>query len=731
MKLTTRIIGVSVLLAGLGGLTFALGGKQSAKSDTSPTPALNYTWQNVVVRGGGFVSGIITHPKERGLMYARTDVGGAYRWDDPAKRWIPLTDEFGGPDWNFTGIESIAVDPTDANKVYIAAGTYTNDWAGNGAILRSSDKGKTWKKSPLPFKNGGNEDGRSAGERLAVDPNSPANLFFGTRHEGLWQSKDSGATWKKVESFPVTSRTNGIGTIFVLFDKKTKTIYAGVSDKATGLYRSTDNGATWKAVAGQPAGFLPHHGVLSGDGSLYVTYGDAPGPNGMSNGAVWKWDAGTGTWSDVSPIKPTEDDKFGYAGVSVDAKSPQTLVVTTMDRWAKHDTIFRTTDGGKTWKDLGPQSVRDSSGAPFLKWGRPEADAGHWMGDIEIDPFNPDRVLYVTGMGIWTSSDMTAADKGAPTHWHVGANGLEELVVNDMVSPSSGAPLLSVVWDVDGFRHTDINESPGMGFYQPARGRNTGIDFAEKNPQIVARVFGGGNGGAYSADNGITWKEFGTKPSEKGDGAIAVSADGSSFVWTPENAGAFVSKDNGMTWTASTGLPPKRRVASDRVNPNTFYAFDNDSGTFYVSTDGGASFAAKATGLPTGNGFVRAAFGKEGDVWVAAANGLHHSTDGGASFAKIGGVENAQKIGFGKAAPGRDYPSVYITGKIGGVEGFFRSDDGGTTWVRVNDDAHDFHYVNAISGDQRVWGRVYIATGGRGIIVGDPAAAATGTAAAK
>ncbi|MBC7804767.1 MAG: carbohydrate-binding protein, partial [Akkermansiaceae bacterium] len=464
----------------------------------------------------------------------------------------------------------------------------------------------------------------------------------------------------------------------------------------------------------------PHHGVLSGDGALYVTYGDAPGPNGMSDGAVWKVDARKDVWSNVTPIKPAEGDKFGYAGVSADAKSPQTLVVTTMDRWAKHDTIFRTKDGGKTWKDLGPESVRDSSQAPFLKWGRPNADAGHWMGDIEIDPFTPDRVLYVTGMGIWTSSDMTAADKGMPTHWHVGANGLEELVVNDMVSPSSGAPLLSAVWDVDGFRHTDINESPATGFYQPARGRNTGIDFAEKNPNIVARVYGGGTGGAHSADNGVTWKEFGAKPSAKGDGTIAVSADGATFVWTPENAGAFVSKNKGTTWMPSKGLPPKRRVTSDRVNPNTFYGLDNDSGTLYVSTNGGLSFAAKASGLPTGDGFVRTAFGKEGDVWLAAAgDGLRHSTDGGVTFSKITGVQDARRIGFGKAAPGRDYPSAYITGKVGGVEGFFRSDDGGATWVRVNDDAHDFHYINAITGDQREYGRVYLATGGRGIIVGD------------
>lgn len=717
-----RIVAASVILAALTSLGFSAVGNESSEQQSKPQgiTSQNYTWKNVVVRGGGFVSGIVTHPKERGVMYARTDVGGAYRWDDAAKRWIPLTDEFGLSDWNFTGIESIAADPTDADKVYIAAGTYTNDWAGNGAILRSNDRGKTWKRSPLPFKNGGNEDGRSVGERLAVDPNNPATLYFGTRHEGLWKSLDSGATWKKVESFPVTGKTNGIGTIFVLFDRSAKTIYAGVSDKTIGLYESRDNGMTWKPVAGQPTGLLPHHAVLSGDGSLYVTYGDAPGPNGMADGAVWKRDAKSGTWADITPQKPGTGNTFGYAGISIDAKSPQTLVVSTMDRWARHDTIFRSTDSGKTWKDIGPQSVRDASAAPFMKWGRPQADVGHWMGDIEIDPFNSDRVLYTTGMGIWTSSDMTTADKNQPTHWHIGANGLEELVVNDMVSPSSGAQLLSVVWDVDGFRHTDINESPSTGFYQPARGRNTGIDFAENNPNIVARVYGGGTGGAYSTDNGVTWKEFGSKASEKGDGTIAVSADGSSFVWVPENAGAFVSNDNGATWTASKGIPVKRRVTSDRINPNTFYAFDNDTGTVFVSTDGGASFSPKATGLPKGNGYLRAPFGKEGHLWVALeGTGLFRSRDSGATFVKVAPVQDAKRIGFGKAAPGSDYPSAYIVGKIGGVEGFFRSDDGGGTWGRINDDAHDFHYISAITGDQRVYGRVYLATGGRGIIVGE------------
>ncbi len=52
--------------------------------------------------------------------------------------------------------------------------------------------------------------------------------------------------------------------------------------------------------------------------------------------------------------------------------------------------------------------------------------------------------------------------------------------------------------------------------------------------------------------------------------------------------------------------------------------------------------------------------------------------------------------------------------------GFFRSDDAGGTWVRINDNRHQFGFAGVITGDARVFGRVYVGTGGRGILVGTP-----------
>lgn len=51
-----------------------------------------YTWKNVEIVGGGFVPGIAYSRAEANLVYARTDIGSAYRLDATTARWIPLLD---------------------------------------------------------------------------------------------------------------------------------------------------------------------------------------------------------------------------------------------------------------------------------------------------------------------------------------------------------------------------------------------------------------------------------------------------------------------------------------------------------------------------------------------------------------------------------------------------------------------------------------------------------------
>ena len=141
-------------------------GAASVGAEEAKVKSETYNWTTVSWGGGGFVDGFVYHPKVKDLLYARTDVGGAYRYDRNNKRWIPLLDGLTHDDGRFIGVLSLALDPNDPNKVYLDCGLGTGSWDQNGAVLRSDDQGVTWKKSDLSIKVGGNTEGRGAGERL-------------------------------------------------------------------------------------------------------------------------------------------------------------------------------------------------------------------------------------------------------------------------------------------------------------------------------------------------------------------------------------------------------------------------------------------------------------------------------------------------------------------------------------------------------------------------------------
>ncbi|MFV0129410.1 RICIN domain-containing protein [Streptomyces sp. HMX112] len=676
----------------------------------------SYVWNNAQVVGGGYVTGLVFNPREKGLLYARTDMGGAYRWDAAAEHWIPLTDWVGEKDWNLLGIDSLATDPADPDRLYLAAGTYTNGWAGNAELLRSTDRGRTFQRTALPFKLGGNEDGRGAGERLAINPADSGTLLLGTRKNGLWRSTDHGATWSQVSSFPVKDgASSGAGISFVTYGPAgSRTVYVGVADKSTSLYRSTDGGSTWQAVPGQPTGQLPQHGVLSGDGSLYLTYTNALGPNGVTAGSVWKHTPAGGAWKNVSPSQGS----YGFSGLAVDPGKPSTVMVTTLDRWWPEDELYRTTDGGTTWKALAGKSVRNASAAPYIG-----THTGHWMTALAIDPFDSGHVLYGTGNGIWRSKDATATDSGGTSHWTVGARGLEETALMDAIAPPGGATVITAMGDQGGFRHEDLTKVPAGRLGNPMMTNSTDIDFAQSNPSVMVRVGrGGAQDGAYSTDGGNSWNGFKAEPvGSAASGHVALAADGSAIVWTQAGQAPYRSADRGASWSKVRGLGTGAVVVADRSSARTFYSLSG--GTLHASTDGGATFTARATGLPA-DGRLTAVPGVAGDLWIAGGGkGLLHSTDGGRTFTTLNTVRSASAVGFGKGAPGAAYQALYLIGTVKDVTGVFRSTDKGATWLRVNDDAHQWGGiggVGVITGDPDTYGRVYVGTNGRGLQYGDP-----------
>jgi photosystem II stability/assembly factor-like uncharacterized protein len=744
---------------------FALTGA-TASADREGGAGGPYVWHNAVTGGGGgYVPGIVFNAKEPGLAFARTDIGGAYRWDRRSGRWTQLLNGTSADNWNLSGVESVATDPVDPNRLVLAVGTYTNVFTKqNGAIMRSTDRGRTFQTTMLPFKNGSNMPGRSMGERLNIDPDDDAVIYFGARSgNGLWRSTDFGATWSRVAGFGAVGdyvQTPGDiyagdpdGIVWQAFDPASssrghpsQSIFVGVATRTgPSIWHSADGGATWAAVPGQPVGFLPQHGVLM-NGQLVISFSNGAGPFDGTSGDVWKLGTTTGAWTRISPVPSTDtaDDFFGYGGLSIDAQHPNTIVVAALNSWFPDTIFFRTTDGGATWKRIWDWGVypnrilhysMDASAAPWLDFGikapvppSPQVKLGWMVSALAIDPFDSNRMFYGTGATIFGISDLTNWDSGALMHDSVAAKGVEETSVQDLVSPPTGSHLLTALGDIGGFRYDDLQQTPQEMFVNPIASTSTSLDFAGRSPSFIVRSgfpAGGASPVGFSTDDGVTWSPAATAPAGAQAGTIAAAADGSRVVWSPQGAPVSFTTDMGATWTAATGIPAGAAVRSDRVDPARFYGFAN--GTFFVSRDGGATFmASRATGLSSAGRF-NATPGRAGDVWLAGdpgdaggPAGLWHSTDGGTTFTKVRDVTMADDVGFGRAAPGHSYPALFTSAIVDGVHAVFRSDNEGRSWVRITDARHQFASTNqAISGDPRIFGRVYLATNGLGTVYGD------------
>ena len=720
----------------------------TVRAAAQPSPqSIPYHWRNVTVGAGGFAPNILFSRAERGLAYLRTDMGGAYRWDERLRRWIPLQDA--NPISSYMGIESLAPDPLDPNVVYLAAGMC---FACEAAILRSADRGATWRVVPVPFKMGGNEDGRGLGERLAIDPNRTSTLLFGSRHDGLWRSEDSGNKWSKVEGFPHAGlglpqpRRAHAGISFVLFDPasgkpgaSSRTIYVAVADPADlHLYRSTDGGATWTAIPGGPASvMLPVRADLDSKGNLYIAFATGIGPSGIKDGSVWRLDTRSGQWADITPDPASEG---GYMGISVDRSKPGRVAVSSINRWHPVDTVWVSEDFGRSWTDLGPRSRRDTSISPFLNWGEKEADFGHWTAGLAIDPFNGGTIAYTTGATLYRTDDALQKDA---LLWRPWVRGIEQTAVITLISPTGGAHLISGFGDIGGFVHEHLDRSPPGMHLNPKLNNTNKLDYAGLKPSIIVRSGTRHDPDpedaslGWSDDGGRTWQPIKVPPIESrrddtnGEAPIIVSADGATFiVGTPI---VMATRNRGRSWFASSGLPPGARVIADKVDARLLYAIDFAASRLFVSRDGAHSFQAmRATGLPRdfssdrprnreSQPAMQATPGRAGDLWLKLGGTIFHSPDSGRSFRRATGSHIfVELFGLGQHVPETMVPALYATGTKDGVRGIWRSDDGGAHWTRINDDTYQWGLrFRAISGDPRLYGRVYLATDGRGILYGD------------
>lgn len=694
-----------------------------------------YSWKPMKIGGGGWVVGMYIHPTEKGLMYVRTDVSGAYRWDAPSSSWkrivtaANMPSEFVGYG-KYRGVDSLVGAPSDPAVAYMAY---------EGEIFKSSDRGEKWTSTGFARHNvrmEPNGEGRQEGERLAVDPLDSKILYYASIADGLWASSDAGANWSKVPSVPDGAPPHGVNT--VVFDPergsstaskgaRTKTIFTTVEQK--GLFRSTDAGATWTDIAasGPGAAAKVRDAEVGPDGTYYVTCDNTEG----ALGSVWKYSP-DGKWQNITP-SGSQGGSQPYWDIAIDPADGKRIVV--LRSGGKG---FVSTDQGTTWAD---RTFHLDS--PDIAWlGTQE---NYWLSVGEAAFDSDGRLWFAEGFGVWVADDLDSP----AIPWQAVSEGIEETCGNDIIAPPGGKPL-AAMWDAGIFQFSDPDSYTALRA-RPYFMSAWALDWCPADPAFIAGVLRNHlgfpphvNETGFSKDGGVTWTVFPAVekkeiPPDLDYGAIAVSANSTEkIVWAPANAKPpHYTSDRGATWKASTfensegsstgeHFSPQKPLCADRVLADTFYMYHTKDGVFR-STDGGAHFAR--VGNPVSdryNAVLKAALGHPGDLWFAEGSqgapvgGLWRSKDGGATWAAIPGLEQAFNFGFGKPAAQGGYPTVYAAGVVQGETGIYRSTDEGATWDKIGGwPLGIFDWIDAMDGDKDAFGKVYLGFTSSGFACGE------------
>ena len=789
-----------------------------------------YIYKNCPIPGGGYVTGFSFHPKNEGVLYCRTDIGGTYKYDYADSRWHSLIDHvtMEAPDETFP--IALALDPQDADVLYIACGVGENSEAANsryGVLAVSHDQGNSFEYIDLPFFVHGNLNGRGTGSRLIVDTNDSSRLYMASQIDGLWTSSDYGKTWNRMSGMEETHTTfvglNPDGDILVAAGAGVSTAR---SERLRGhsLFVSSDSGEHMYPLGGPEdeeidgvafAGHIAQRYAMD-DKYLYVTY-SVMGRNAYVHENGYSCDGGSViggrvyrySWadiknciesgdtnrlvaigSDITPAEyPTSTQKvqglleYGFSGICCGSQTAGLVIVSTISREG-NDCIFRSTDYGTSWECI-LWSVKKGVMDFRTSYMKPEYNGGnnliHWLTDLKINPFNDNEAWFNTGTGVFRTDNLL----GDEVHFSDRCDGIEETVHLNLYSPPTGdVLLLDILGDLGGFAFTDL-DTPCDNSFADADGNRyitcINADYSDLNPNefIVTprgNWTGRTKGGLIVSHDGC--KHFDRIPLPYGltdeldkafeilerpnvnSGWVAMSADTTRYVWTvadginlPASRVLVCYPDEQYRFelvkiydkSGAVKTDGGFKVFADRVNPDVFYGFGNNS-DIYVSTDKGETFhqieiciSADSTAdvFPDVNFIkidcankteIRVETGVEGHIYMALGNEgmweLQVDADKrqaqATKLSKCGDI--VYRLGLGVGAPGADYfadpKAIYITASIDGEYGFYRTVDKGNTYTKLNTDKQMFGDINSLEGDSREYGRFFLATGSRGVIYG-------------
>jgi photosystem II stability/assembly factor-like uncharacterized protein len=326
-------------------------------------------------RGGRVdaVCGVIGRPNE---FYFGHVNGGVWKSIDAGRVWEPIFDS-----QTVASIGALAVAPSAPDTIYVGSGESTlRDSVGYGnGVYKSTDAGKTWTHLGL--------DGTQHIGKIAVDPRNAnivfvaafGHLYAPNADRGVFRSVDGGKSWRKV-----LFKNNDVGAVDVVIDPTNSRVvyaclwntrrppwytYAPTNGPGGGIFKSTDGGATWTQLTnGLPKEGIGRSGIVvapSKPGRLYavvdclVADPNAPPPPPPPAGAAgragaqapqgqggfFRSDDAGASWTKMSGDPALWGRGWYFEKLVVDPKDADTVYVPNV-------AVSRTRDGGKTWVAL-------------------------------------------------------------------------------------------------------------------------------------------------------------------------------------------------------------------------------------------------------------------------------------------------------------------------------------------------------------------------------------------
>ena len=434
---------------------------------------LNFSYRDVGFDSGGWVTGLYSHA-QTGIIYQRTDVGGAYRSDDGGATWVWLSGNYASADYAWE-TQGLAVNQSDAAGLTVLTSVGSGAPAPSSGVYKSVDGGRTWAQKLRGVAANSNCFTRHASPVLAIDEARPWRVWAAMQ-QGLWLSVDGGESFAPVAAFNAApfypSGSNGCDHGGCATMALVSLLPAGaapalarhvlVGASVMGLAFSPDDGEHWQQLSAA-AGTLPAAMNITApwrvhrmpNGTAFVAADVAAGGPAGTTGGVWRVEAASAAawadprawaWRDITPRPAAAwgfwglvDTPEGFDGVLVVASSAP-------------DTIFTSLDGGASWRQRGtavayaPPCWQPAPGqSQLLPFGR---------NNVVTSARRPGVWLISTGFGVASSTDQGDT-------WGWSSAGLGEVVTFRCHShPATANWTFCGAGDLTGFIIADAGASP-------------------------------------------------------------------------------------------------------------------------------------------------------------------------------------------------------------------------------------------------------------------------------